>query len=83
MLTAYGKPLTVCVVPFVPSLIESGPCVPMTVTVSTRRSEVLDWLLTVLVAVVLRSPTVTKSVPENGATSTVSNPVVAAEPLKP
>ena len=73
----------VCVVPFVAALIESAPCVPIAVTVSTRRSAVESVTSTFVVAVPLRSRTVTLSVPANGATATVSMPPVSAEPVNP
>ena len=82
-LTVAGRPLIVCVVPFVVALIESAPWVPIAVTVSTRRSAVERVTSTFVVAVPLRSRTVTLSVPPSGSTLTVSMPPVSAEPVNP
>ena len=81
-LTVAGIPLTVCVVALDVALIASSPWVPITVSVSTRRSAVLSRTSTFVVAVPPRSRTVTLSVPPNGFMLMCSIPPVSAEPAE-
>ena len=81
-LTVAARPVMVCVVPLVDARIVSAAGEPVAVIVSTRRSAVFELTLTVFVAVPVRSPTFTLSVPPNGATSTCLDAAQLGRPLE-